>query len=542
MIRFAVLLFNMIGLLAYRMFFVGGVEVSQSVPSEMKPGTEYTIEVTVNKGTIGGFAKFQQDIPEGFTAVAVESKGASFSFSGTAVKFIWTSLPSEPEFKISYKITPSESIAAGEKTFGGKFYYVVDNAKQSVELEPAKVMIGGGATATNTNTQTPDNTNTQATNTNTQTPDNTNTQATNTNTNTQTPDNTNTQATNTNTNTNTQTPDNTNTQATNTNTQTPDNTNTQATNTNTQTTGNNTAQTTVGTQQGNVACTRKITPAGGNDYTVEMTIKKGNITGFAKLNENIPAGFTATAINSNKGSFTFTEQKIKLVWVALPQEPEFTISYKISGSAIMGEQIDGLLSYIENEETKKYIIPATAIGGGTSATATNTNTQTPDNTNTQATNTNTQTPDNTNTQATNTNTQTPDNNNTQATNTNTQTPDNTNTQATNTNTQTPDNNNTTVTPSNANVNYRVQICALKMSRMESSYFENKYSFSKVDMEQHEGWIKYLVGEFDEYKKARDYREQTRSKGVVGPFVTAYNSGRRITVQEALMITSQQWYR
>jgi hypothetical protein len=51
-----------------------------------------------------------------------------------------------------------------------------------------------------------------------------------------------------------------------------------------------------------------------------------------------------------------------------------------------------------------------------------------------------------------------------------------------------------------------------------------------------------VGTFNDYKGARDKREGMKNKGVSGAFVTAYNSGKRITVQEALMITSQKWLR
>ena len=62
------------------------------------------------------------------------------------------------------------------------------------------------------------------------------------------------------------------------------------------------------------------------------------------------------------------------------------------------------------------------------------------------------------------------------------------------------------------------------------------------MEFHEGWKKYIVGKYGQYKEARDYRETIRSKGIENPFVTAYNSGKRITVQEALMVSNQQWVR
>ena len=56
MIKYAVLLFNMLGLILYNLFIADGVTVSQSIPAQMNPGSEYTVEVTINKGSTAGFA------------------------------------------------------------------------------------------------------------------------------------------------------------------------------------------------------------------------------------------------------------------------------------------------------------------------------------------------------------------------------------------------------------------------------------------------------------------------------------------------------
>ena len=58
----------------------------------------------------------------------------------------------------------------------------------------------------------------------------------------------------------------------------------------------------------------------------------------------------------------------------------------------------------------------------------------------------------------------------------------------------------------------------------------------------EGLDKFMVGNFSEYKDARSHREVIKQKGCSTAFVVAYNGAKRITVQEALMITNQKWFK
>ncbi len=101
----------------------------------------------------------------------------------------------------------------------------------------------------------------------------------------------------------------------------------------------------------------------------------------------------------------------------------------------------------------------------------------------------------------------------------------------------------TSTPSpQTGVIYKVQVMAAHKSVNVSTYFNKIYKFSnKVEMDAHQGWMKYLTGGHDKYVSARDMRNSyNQNYTFKGPFVVAYNNGERITVQEALMITNQKW--
>jgi len=73
------------------------------------------------------------------------------------------------------------------------------------------------------------------------------------------------------------------------------------------------------------------------------------------------------------------------------------------------------------------------------------------------------------------------------------------------------------------------------------YFEQRHHYSgDFSIEHNDGWIKYVTGMFDRYNSAKAQRQEflDSNYNFPGPFVTAYNNGERITVQEAMMIAKQ----
>ncbi|HXB13628.1 MAG TPA: hypothetical protein VNZ45_16695 [Bacteroidia bacterium] len=571
MIKYLVLLFNLIGLFLYQLFFQTNVTATQSVPASADAGSSFVVEVSINKADISGFAKYQEDLPKGFTAVAVDKQGATVLSSDNAIKFIWASLPSDATIKISFRVTVDASVT-GSQPLSGKFLYVVNNERQEADVAASNITINGSVpVATNTVTATPAETQPAATTT-----DNSSQPATTTSTppvtTTSTPDNSSQPAVTTTTTTTTTAPDNTTQPATTTTTTT--------------TTSNTSTPVTAPAPSITVSASRSLSATfveAASDITISVTIHKSTLSGFAKLEETLPNGVIAAEGDKQGASFTFVDNKVKFVWLSLPTDSVFTVSYKLTpGSTVSGDQsVSGEFSYLLDNNAAKYIIPATNFTVKNAALTTTNTTQpstsnppvttttTPDNTQPATTTpvTTTTTPDNTQPATTTTpvtTTTTPDNIQPATTTpvTTTTTPDNTQpattTQVTTTTQPTTSNPPaaTTTTPvadmtsvvtphvsgANGGVMYRVQIMALH-NAVKPSYLSSRFKISEsINEEMVEGFTKYTVGKFDEYKSSRDHREEIKNKGVAGPFVVAYNDGKRITVQEALMITHQQWYK
>jgi hypothetical protein len=278
-----------------------------------------------------------------------------------------------------------------------------------------------------------------------------------------------------------------------------------------------------------VMCVRALSKgATDNEFNVQVKIKKPGIKGFAKYQEILPAGFTAKGVATNGSSFSVSDGKAKFVWVSLPADDEMIITYVLEKSASVATDasIAGEFSYLENDLTKKVKVPAELIKVTGDVVASNVTTN-----NTPTTSAVTDNTTKTDVVATNTSqTNVVADNTTQTNNTNTSKTDNTTT------------NNTVVAKKEGSVAYHVQIGAFT-NAIASDVLAKKFNINdKIKSEMAEGFSKFMIGNFGEYKEARTNRETMKDKGCRSAFVVAYNGAKRITVQEALMITNQKWFK
>ena len=123
-----------LGIISVLMLFglVGeSVSVSLNMPDSAQSDSEFLVEVTIRKGDVDGFARFQQKLPNGFKAVARQTANGEFSFVDQKVKIQWMKVPLDKELVVSYAIQVDPATTSGSYTFDGSFSYIQDNAVQT---------------------------------------------------------------------------------------------------------------------------------------------------------------------------------------------------------------------------------------------------------------------------------------------------------------------------------------------------------------------------------------------------------------------------
>jgi hypothetical protein len=498
MFKYLIFIINFIGYLIFS-WFGEPISVSLQAPEDATVGTTITVNVTINKGNKQGFGNFRQELPIGYTASEGNIPLGTFTFKDQRVVVGWLNLPNDSIITFSYKIS-IDPTAEGPLFLSGTFNFIENNDRKSVEAPSVSVNIRPTGFVAQTNDTTSHN--------------------------------------------------------------------------NQQITSNATTE----FRLENVFCYRQVVK--DNDgYTVSFLVNTANLPRdkFAKIQEIVPAGYTATALETNEGIFSNKDNTIKFLWMSLPVQKQFVVSYKLvpTTPGSIEPNLTGSLSYIENESTKiKTIQNHDFLNASIMATvqeqkqATKLTSQVTQQQTTQQQNNQQQTTQtnkqkttqqqNNQQQTTQTNKQKTNqhqNNQQQTTQTNKQKTNqqqNNQQQTTQTNQQQSNqqknktnqqqNNQTTQIPTpDTGVKFRVQIAAGHRPVNPHYYFKQFNVNEKVQMEQHEGWHKYTVGLFSAYKEARNKRvEVWQSTSIHDAFVSAYNNGSRITVQEALMIANQKW--
>ncbi len=478
----------LIGLNVLGILLLGGlqkeaVEITQDIPVAMQPGQEVVVTVEIDKSDVTGFAKYQVTLDEGLTAEVVDGAGASFTFNAQKAKFIWMTLPSSKKFTLTYRII-ADPTAGGSLNVDSRFSYIYQNERKNFDVPTHQIGVGTvGEMAADIlkeekSPEAPAN------------------------------------------------------------------------------------------EEASVLAERTITNVGVNQWKVDVVFKKSNLSGFAKVEENVPQGYTVIDLKSSGAVFSLNDQAVKYIWYDVPQTEETRVTYKlIPVVAMNGEEpiINGSFSYLKGEETMNIPI---GIGIEEMVAEETKATTEPEETESTEVEAETESEGSANPAGTVAGgavvagsiaaatiekkedsepeiepekveekepvvKETPVVEETIAEEKPEPKPEK----------NAVDGNIVDVPMPETGVYYRVQIAAGK-NNVKREEFAKRYTFNEdLKLESIDGWFKYTTGHHQVYKAARDDRTRITAKyqKFKGPFVTAYNDGERITVQEALMITNQKWY-
>ncbi len=283
-----------------------------------------------------------------------------------------------------------------------------------------------------------------------------------------------------------------------------------------------------------LTCERIISKISDTEYQVKVIVTNNSIVGFGRILETVPANCKTKSINGAEAVVTQEKNAIKFVWFEVPKAKQFEVAYRVSCLTPESSlQITGQLSYTEDGNPMNLAITTASTAGTPMAGVDTTplpqgkvDTTKAETTESQAQTQPTPAPKKTDTTP-------PPSNATEATKKNDS--------ATASN-QTNDRSITSIPDPEVGITYKVQIMAAHRV-VNKTYMKTKFNFADAfNIENHEGWVKYTTGKFVNYTEARDARVTITAahQGFKGPFVTAYNNGERITVQEALLISKQNW--
>lgn len=283
---------------------------------------------------------------------------------------------------------------------------------------------------------------------------------------------------------------------------------------------------------------RKVTKVSATEFEVFTTIAKGSTKGFARYSDVLPPDVELKKSETEGAAFSVADGKIKFVWVNAPEKDTLKISYLISSSRIQAIELKGEYTYLEDNQSKSFEAEPLSVAFET-PTETKPETSSLPVANTEAPKPGlTELPSETKPKIA-ANEEKP-----VASTPKVNKKAKTSKPAKSKTTQNQSDLSSEAMASTDGMIYHVQIGAFTKKTVTASKLEKKFGVSeRINSEMAEGYTKFMVGDHAEYKEARDHREvMINNHKIRSSFVVAYNNGKRITVQEALSITNQKWYK
>jgi hypothetical protein len=92
----------------------------------------------------------------------------------------------------------------------------------------------------------------------------------------------------------------------------------------------------------------------GEDFTVSVIISKGSFTDYSRFSQDLPLGLTAANVNSPNADFSFDDQRVRIIWLKMPESNDIKISYLVSvDSRLKGSfRLGGVFAYVVDDERK----------------------------------------------------------------------------------------------------------------------------------------------------------------------------------------------
>jgi hypothetical protein len=435
-----------------------GISVKLDIPGKVEAGKEFNVNVVIKKGSLEEFSRFQQELPAGLTASALNSGTADFSFDKQRLRFIWLKLPPQEEINISYKVMVDERLK-GQFKIPGEFSYVEKDERKSVTVNSDAITIQPSPSVSE-NLQVDISEYAKVIS----------------------------------------------------------------------------AEKAASGTSYNITCIRQkpYKTTVGNEFIVRLLVYKKEMNKFAKIEEQIPEGFEAKSIDSKEGIFTYKDGLVKFVWMNLPKEPAFVVSYRLiplTSKSTSEVAIKGQLSYID--EGRNIVIDIAQkdidLAGANAQNAE----QFLSSTGPVPTGTSTENvTENVKEEAKPIKEVTITKEETTKPVTESEVKEATPIQKEQ-GRRFSDIPPTLSLPVQAGIYYRVQLAATHRIVDPLSNYK-KYNLDRpVLLEFHDGWYKYSIGSFEKYSEAQAYRDMlVTNKRIRGAFVVAYENGNRIEVSEA----------